>query len=321
MNTILKKIAFFVEKFWRYLKKWRRVPIGPICLELSFSRRTKLHSENSFLSYLTNRQFTNKSTGDHFKQFRNFNTLIHSGTLTSEKMCPGVAVIIGVSTHFGYALARRLAQDSFRIVLVSRNVKKLYSLIAEIREKGNEVYAYSCDITHEISVEKLFKKISHNHGIPELVIYGVQSFGPGQTVNVEVPAFEMGWKHNCFGSFLVCRAAASDMLTVAKGTIVIIGSTSSVVGRAGHLNLAVGRFGQRALAQVLSRELWPKGIHVCHILIDADIEQENNINDDFPHSNPNDIAESIIFLHKQPKTAWTSELDIRPWNEAFWEHC
>ena len=88
-----------------------------------------------------------------------------------------------------------------------------------------------------------------------------------------------------------------------------------------HLNLAVGKFGQRALAQVLSRELWPAGIHVAHVVIDADILETDSFDDRHPHSDPGHIAQSVLAVHRQPKTAWTSEMDLRPWNEKFWEHC
>jgi NAD(P)-dependent dehydrogenase (short-subunit alcohol dehydrogenase family) len=102
---------------------------------------------------------------------------------------------------------------------------------------------------------------------------------------------------------------------------VFVGSTSSLIGRAGHLNLAVGKFGQRALAQVMARELWPRGIHVVHAVVDADIAEEPLQAATTPQSDPSHIAAAILALHRQPKTAWTSELDLRPWNERFWEHC
>ena len=111
------------------------------------------------------------------------------------------------------------------------------------------------------------------------------------------------------------------MLADGRGTIVLIGSTSSVIGRQAHLNLAVGKFGQRALAQVMARELWPLGIHVAHLLIDADISEDSTSKFDAPHADPYHIARSVLDLHLQPRTAWTSELDLRPWNEQFWEHC
>ena len=206
-------------------------------------------------------------------------------------------------------------------MLVSRNARRLDGLVAEIQNSGGFACAYGCDVTCESSVLELFAKISATHGVPNLVIYSLQSFGPGSVVDIELPAFEDGWKHNCLGSFLVARSAARLMHPSGRGSIILIGSTSSVLGRAGHLNLAVGKFGQRALAQVLARELWPKGIHVAHLLVDADIREDNAEETSESSSDPNQIAEDVLSLHRQPKTAWTSEMDVRPWNEQFWEHC
>ena len=281
---------------WRKLKVWRRVPIGPIVLEFSFLRRTKLKRSK--------------------KQVSSINQSLPASVKLTD-----LAVVFGVGSGFGYALARRIARECLRVVLVSRDVNKLQFLMEEIRAAGGDATVYTCDVTSEALVKKTFAEIVKHHGAPSLVVYGIQSFGPGEALNIEVPAFEAGWKHNCLGSFLVSKEAANVMVPLGRGTIVLIGSTSSVIGREGHLNLVAGRFGQRGLAQVLSRELWPKGIHVCHMMIDADILNEDNSGEDHPQADPNDIADSVMFLHKQPKTAWTSELDIRPWNEKFWEHC
>jgi NAD(P)-dependent dehydrogenase (short-subunit alcohol dehydrogenase family) len=158
-------------------------------------------------------------------------------------------------------------------------------------------------------------------GIPNLVIYAVQGFGPGRALDVEVPLFEDCWRQNCLGAFIVAREAARAMLPHSRGTIVLVGSTSGLVGRADHLNLAVGKFGLRALSQVMARELWPKGIHVVHLLIDADIKEHESVDAGEPQAYPEDISELVYSLHRQPRSSWTSEIDARPWNERFWEHC
>jgi NAD(P)-dependent dehydrogenase (short-subunit alcohol dehydrogenase family) len=215
----------------------------------------------------------------------------------------------------------RLAAEGMAVILVSRNAKRLDRLVAEIVQSGGFACSYGCDVTNETAVVDLFSMIGRIHGVPHLVVYSLQNFGRGSVMNSELPAFEDGWKHNCLGSFLVSRSAARLMSPMGRGSIILIGSTSSIIGRAGHLNLAVGKFGQRALAQVLARELWPAGIHVAHMLIDADIREDEGSTHSATSSNPHQIAESVLFLHRQPQTAWTSEMDIRPWNEKFWEHC
>jgi NAD(P)-dependent dehydrogenase (short-subunit alcohol dehydrogenase family) len=125
---------------------------------------------------------------------------------------------------------------------------------------------------------------------------------------------------NCFGGFLVAREAGKLMRRRGGGSIVLVGSTSGVVAREGHLSLAVGKFGLRAVAQVMARELWRDGVHVVHVVIDADID-ESGTTAEGTVSNPDDIATVIYAVHMQPRSAWTSEIDVRPAQERFWEHC
>src|SRR6185295_18277025 len=115
------------------------------------------------------------------------------------------------------------------------------------------------------------------------------------------------------------QQTARAMRKEGRGTIVFLGSTSGTVARSGYLSLAVGKYGLRALAQVMARELGPAGIHVVHLIIDADVRE--NADEDAPNTHPTELAELIWSLHLQPRSAWTQELDVRPYNEAFWEHC
>ena len=120
-------------------------------------------------------------------------------------------------------------------------------------------------------------RVGRNLSIPHLVVYAVQGFAPGRAIDTETSVFEECWRQNCLGAFIVAREAARNMLPLKRGTLVLVGSTSGTIGRAAHLNLAVGKFGLRALAQVMARELWPEGIHVVHVIIDGDIREENSI--------------------------------------------
>ena len=300
------------NSLWMALKTWRKFRVGPLSFVYKFERAIPIGRNKVKRSNTDRRQHV---TGE----------IEISGQREAQKADSrkhrGVAVIVGVGPGFGYALADRLADDGFEVVLVSRRADRLSSLVDDIKLRGGKAIAYSCDATLETSVIGLFSIIRQNHAIPSLVVYSIQSFGPGASIDVKVDAFEDGWKHNCLGSFLVARSAAREMLPQAKGTIILVGSTSSLIGRDGHLNLAVGKFGQRALAQVLARELWPQGIHVAHLVIDADIQDDKTPVDEEAHSDPEHIAETVLHLHNQPKSAWTSEMDIRPWNEKFWEHC
>src|SRR6185295_10285778 len=115
-------------------------------------------------------------------------------------------------------------------------------------------------------------------------------FCPGRVIEVEVAAFEESWRKNCLGGFIVAREAARQMVRLGRGTIVLVGSTSSLIGRTDHLNLAVGKFGLRALAQVLAREVWPLGVHVAHVVIDADIKEGDDDKASIPQADPEHLA-------------------------------
>jgi NAD(P)-dependent dehydrogenase (short-subunit alcohol dehydrogenase family) len=175
-----------------------------------------------------------------------------------------------------------------------------------------------CDNTRARNRNCYFADIVEAMGTPSLVIYGVQGWSPGRALDVEVSAFEEAWRANCLGAFIVAQQAARAMRPMGRGTIVLLGATSGVIGRSGHLNLAVGKFGLRAIAQVMARELGPQGMYVVHV-IDADVRKEPD--GDLPHTDPLDLAEMVYWLHRQPRSMWTHELDVRPYNEAFREHC
>lgn len=296
-----------IMTLWRQLKVWRRVNVGPVSMLVGFRRKARV----------------TRGTGKIPRSgaTRKAHNGSRSGTRESDIVDPGTAVIVGVGTGFGYSLARKLAAEGFDLALLTRNAEGLRPLCEELRALGVRAESYGLDATHETDVKSIFSKVLSGYGRLSLVVYSLQEFGPGNVLEVSVPAFESAWRHNCFGSFLVAQEAARAMVPAGKGSIFLIGSTSAIIGRAGHLNLAVGKFGQRALAQVLSRELWPLGIHVAHVLIDADIKRPGVESTEAVQADADDISVSILALHKQPRSAWSSEIDLRPWNEQFWEHC
>lgn len=299
-------------RFWKQLKTWRKISFGPVAVIFRLDRAVHVTPNSS------RRACSTRSTSAAQAVNADSESMALRGMLDRPQR---IALVVGVGPGFGYALAHRLADQGLLVVLASRNATRLDPLVDQIRSQGGKACAYGCDATMEKSVQELFALVEAQHGVPDLVVYSVQSFGPGETMDIELPAFEDSWKHNCLGAFLVARAAGRAMLPRAEGAILLVGSTSSLLGRAGHLNLAVGKFGQRALAQVLARELWPKGIHVAHIVIDADIDEGDGDHDGQSQSDPNHIAQVVIDVYRQPKTAWSSEVDVRPWNERFWEHC
>lgn len=234
-----------------------------------------------------------------------------------------VAVVVGVGPGLGGAIVRRLASGGMRVAMLARNAERLDPLAGEIRARGEGIaVAYGCDATQERSVEQAMQSIRCDLGSPDLVVYCVEGFHPGRSIDIEVSAFEDSWRHTCLGAFIVAREAARTMTARGHGTIVFTGASSSVFGRPGYLNLAVGKFGVRGMAQVMAKELAPMGVHVVHLLIDGGIEEEGTTPAEHRVLlDPDALAEIIWSLHVQPRRAWTHELDVRAGDEAWWQRC
>ena len=188
-------------------------------------------------------------------------------------------------------------------------------------EEMDIAHTYAADATSETSMQACVANIQQDVGIPDLAVYCIQAFIPGGVLETSVAAFEDAWRANCLGAFIAARELGSRMVARGSGTIVFAGATSATIGRAGYLNLSVGKFGLRALAQVAARELGHRGIHVAHMLIDAHIEEGDDGGEGGPTADAVDVANVICSIHEQPRSTWTHELDLRPWNERFWEHC
>jgi NAD(P)-dependent dehydrogenase (short-subunit alcohol dehydrogenase family) len=301
------------DLLWNRLKIWRHLSLGPVALAVRLERAVPVSPGG--LAKLR------RLPADSEVPSKPATWPAREHQTVPRPASSGIAVVVGVGPGFGYALARRLVVEHFDLVMIGRNADALAPLAQELALSGRKIAHYGADATDELQVAELFRRIEKSHGVPSLVVYALQKSGMRPAVEVTADAFEKAWRHNCFGSFLVARAAGIAMKPVGAGTIVLIGCTSAIIGRADHLNLAVGKFGQRALAQVMAREMWPLGIHVAHVLIDADIAEPDSEPSGEAQSDPDHIAQSLLALHRQPKTAWTSELDLRPWNEKFWEHC
>jgi len=230
----------------------------------------------------------------------------------------GIAVIVGAGPGLGAALARRAGREGLTVFMSSRNEKRLQSLAKEIGGR-----AVACDATRETDVEKLFGEVARSEGAPRLVVYNAGAFLPRSILETSASEFEDCWRAGCLGGFLVGRAAARLMVPAGGGTILFTGATASLRGSANFANLAVGKFGLRAVAQSMARELGPKGIHVAHVIIDGQIEAEHRPgrkrSENAPDAllDPDAIAEAYWQLHRQPRSAWTLELDLRPWTEKF----
>jgi len=311
-----------VQDAWNGLKTWRSLRLGPVSVVYRF-RRTVTVSRNR-------RQLSARPRSDVLGLQSVSNPLGLSFLAAPAVENPprpstgssGVAVIFGVGPGLGFALARRLVAEGHQVAMVSRQADHLreLSLDLNVLPTGGRATVYSCDATDERGVREVFSLIERELGIPSLVIYSMQESVAGQATDITTAAFEDCWRTNCLGGFLVAREAAKLMRSRQRGSIILIGSTSGLIGREGHLSLAVGKFGLRAVTQVMARELWREGLHVAHVIIDADIDEPGKAVDEVA-CNPNDLAAVIHGVHLQPKSAWASEIDLRPANERFWQHC
>ncbi len=221
-----------------------------------------------------------------------------------------VAVVVGAGPGLGFAAAKRFAEAGMTAVLVSRNADRLSDLAAQI----DGAVAYPCDATDEAAVEKMYDDIEATHGPVEVLVYNPGGgFGRTNVVEQTAERFRTVWEFTAFGGFLNGRAAAKRMRSRGHGTILFTGATASLRGGKGFAAFASGKFALRALAQSMARELGPDGIHIAHVNIDGIIGES----DDGAKLAPEDIAETYYGLHKQAKSNWTQELDIRPWKENF----
>ena len=231
-----------------------------------------------------------------------------------------IAVVVGVGPGLGWALTERFAQAGMRVIAVARNPDKLKP--GSSAGRAADIRLEACDATKSADVATLFERVAREFGIPSAVVFNAGTYEPGGIVDIAPESFERCWRIGCLGGFLVGQAAARFMVSAGAGTILFTGATASLRGSAGFANLAVPKFGLRALAQSMARELGPKGIHVAHVIIDGQIESERTrrLGDGRGPASllpPEAIAESYYQLHRQPRGAWTHELDLRPWVEKF----
>lgn len=236
----------------------------------------------------------------------------------------GTALVVGVGPGLGAALARCFAGAGMDVAVAARKSGKLEGLVDEVEARGVRGRAVDCDVTDEQDVADLFRGVEVDLDRPDLVVYNAGAFVPAGIMEIEPADFERCWRVGCFGGFLVGQAAARRMTAptragVPGGTIVFTGATASLRGSARFANLAVGKFGLRALAQSMARELGPEGVHVAHVIVDGVIasERSGGQTENESRLDPDAIAANYLMLHRQPRSAWTHELDLRPWVEKF----
>ena len=240
----------------------------------------------------------------------------------------GVCLVVGAGDGLGSAVARAFAAEGLTICITrrARNLDRLEALADEIRAAGGEAHAFGCDAREEAEVVALFDRIEAEIGPLEVVVFNIGANVRFPIVETTARVFTKVWEMACFGGFLAGREAARVMAPRGRGTLIFTGATASVRGRDGFAAFAAAKHGLRAVAQSMARELGPQGIHVAHVVIDGAVDgtftRENRTDVEGLLARdeilkPEDIAAAYVNLHKQPRSAWTHELDLRPWRETW----
>jgi len=212
-------------------------------------------------------------------------------------------------------LARLFAREGLRVALAARNSEKLGALCAETGAK-----AFACEATDPGQVAQLFAAVEAANGAPDVVVYNASARARGPVAELVPAEVERAIMVTAYGGFLVARAAAARMLKKRHGAILFTGASASVKGYPLSAPFAMGKFALRGLAQSMARELAPQGIHVGHFVIDGAIRNPGRTEPaERPDSmlDPDAIAASYLHLLQQPRSAWTWEVELRPWVERF----
>ncbi|TMH88336.1 MAG: SDR family NAD(P)-dependent oxidoreductase [Betaproteobacteria bacterium] len=228
-----------------------------------------------------------------------------------------VALIVGTGSGLSASLARLLAGQGMRLALAARNAAKLAALASE-----TGAAAIGCDATDPAQVDALFAAVEKKWRVPDLVVYNASYRVRGPITDVEAKEVERTLAISAFAGFLVGQAAAKRMLARGSGAIFFTGASASVKGYANSAPFAMGKFALRGLAQSMARELAPKGIHVAHFVIDGGIRQapadpRAGERGDDGMLLPDEIARNYLHVYRQHRSAWTWELELRPWVERF----
>jgi len=233
------------------------------------------------------------------------------------------AVILGVGPGLGAAAARRFAAAGLAVAIAARTADKLAPVVAEIERAGGRALAVPTDATSEASVTDLVAWAERDLGPLAVAVYNASGRVVKSLLDLSGAEVEDAWRRACLGGFFLGREAARRMVPRSAGTILFTGATAGMRGGANFAAFAIGKFGLRALAQSMARELGPKGIHVAHINIDGPINtgaQAARLATERAADgllDPAAIAETYFQLHMQHRSAWTQELDVRPWVEKF----
>ena len=229
-----------------------------------------------------------------------------------------VCVVAGIGPGNGAALARRFAEEGFAIALLSRTTE----LASDIANELPDARVYACDVADEAAVERTFDRIVSELGGVSVLVYNAGSGVWGTIDEITAADFEASWRVNALGAFLTAKKVVAAMKREGRGNIVFVGATASRRGAARAAAFAPAKAAQRSLAESLARHLWPAGIHVSLVVIDGviDIPRTRARMPDQPGTfflKPDDIADAVFRLTAQPQSAWSFEIEVRPFGEKW----
>ncbi|CAB3729522.1 3-phenylpropionate-dihydrodiol/cinnamic acid-dihydrodiol dehydrogenase [Paraburkholderia sediminicola] len=226
------------------------------------------------------------------------------------------ALIVGAGKGLSASLARLFAAEGMQVALAARDTSKLTELVDE-----TGALPVRCDASQSDDVSALFNRVEDAFGTPDLVVYNASGRYRAAVEDIDPEKLEDALKVTAIGGFLVAQAAAIRMQARGSGTILLTGATASVKGLPGSTPFAMGKFALRGMAQSMARELAPKNIHVAHFVIDGGIASSRSQADDAGHEDkwldPDAIAREYLHIHRQHRSAWTWEVELRPWVEKF----
>jgi len=221
-------------------------------------------------------------------------------------------LIVGAGSGLSASLARRFARAGLHLALAARRTDKLKGLCAETGAS-----AFECDAQDAAQVARLFDAVERQLGAPDVVVYNASARVRGAFTTLDAQSVREALIVSAFGAFLVAQRAVPGMLEKGFGAILFTGASASVKGYAESAPFAMGKFALRGLAQSMARELAPKGIHVAHFVIDGAIRREGAVDHAQSMLDPDAIAETYLHVLMQPRSAWTWEVELRPWVERF----
>ena len=240
----------------------------------------------------------------------------------------GVCVVIGAGDGLGASVACAFARENLAAVVTRRprHVEQLETLAASIRADGGEAHAIGLDARNEADVVAFFDTVERTIGPVEVLVFNIGANVRFPVTETTAQVYSKVWEMAAFAGFLAGREAAKAMVPRGRGTVLFTGATASVRGGAGFSAFAGAKHALRALAQSLARELGPKGVHVAHIVIDGAIDGAfiRGLMPDAAEKRdreeilvPDAIAKNYVWLHRQERSAWTFEMDLRPWTEIW----